>query len=138
MPIACVFVAIYLLALTAPALAEKAGDPAEIDRTHQACLDNASNVQAQLRCIDAAASAWDKVLNANYQAALTGLDDKNHKLLREAQRKWLHYRDADQAFCESDWRFGNAFEIKVFLAEAGMQIVKARAQTLSMYAPVTE
>ena len=138
MHLARALVVLHVLAFADPAVAEKAPVPEEIDKIYQACLDNAPNDLAQLACIENAASAWDQVLNANYKAATAGLDDKNRDLLREAQRKWLHYRDADQAFRDSNWSFGDGFDTRVFLAEAGMQIVKARAQALSMYTPASE
>ena len=133
-----VLIALHGFDVAGSAAAETASAPDQIDRTYQACLDSASGNQAQLRCIEAAAAAWDKVLNANYKAAAAALDDKRRALLRGAQRKWLHYRDADRAFRDSDWRFGDGFDKKVFLADAGMQIVKARAQALATYGPVTE
>ncbi len=134
MHLARVLVVLTVFAFCDSAMAETAPDPNEIDKTLQSCLDTAPTDPAQIVCMETAASAWDKILNANYKAASARLDDNNRALLKDAQRKWLHYRDADQAFRDSDWSFGDAFDMKVFLAEAGMQIVKARTQALSLYA----
>jgi len=133
-----VLIVLLAFAVAHPVAAEQTPAPEDIDSTYQACLDNASGNLAMITCTDTAASAWDKILNANYKAASAALDDKNRKLLREAQRKWLHYRDADQAFRDSDWSTSGGLDMKLFLAEARMQIVKARAQVLSTYAPMTE
>lgn len=136
MHLARILLVLFAFVFAGSAAAETA--PGEIDRTYQSCLDKAPNDLAQLRCIDAAVSAWDSVLNANYKAAWARLDEKNRALLKDAQRKWIQYRDADQAFRDSDWKFGDAFDRKVFLAETGMQIVKARALALATYGPIAE
>lgn len=138
MHLARALIVLSLLAVAGSARADKAPPPREIDKTYQACLDKAPDDQAQLACIAVARSAWDKVLNANYKSASAGLDDEKRTLLQNAQRQWLHYRDADQAFRDSDWRFGDAFDKKVFLADTGMRIVKARALALATYGPPVE
>lgn len=106
---------------------------ADIDRAYQACLDRAGTTAAQLACVDQAYGAWDKVLNETYKAALAGLSPANQELLREAQRKWLAYRDADSRFQAADWTFGQGTFFRVVLADASLQIVKARALVLDSY-----
>ena len=38
---------------------------------------------------------WDKALNDNYKALMDNLETDNQNRLREAQRKWITYRDAE-------------------------------------------
>jgi uncharacterized protein YecT (DUF1311 family) len=42
--------------------------------------------------------AWDKELNKNYKLLLSKLDTKGKKKLKDSQRKWIFYRDAESDF----------------------------------------
>lgn len=57
---------------------------------------------------------------------------------KQINKSYQAYRDADAAFRGGDWQFGEGFDKKVFLAEAGLQIVRARALALSSYVPVPD
>lgn len=49
----------------------------------------------------------DRELNATYQKVLAAHDSKSGKKLREAQRRWVAFRDAEQAFIEQKWEGGS-------------------------------
>ncbi|GAB5469215.1 MAG: hypothetical protein Kilf2KO_22450 [Rhodospirillales bacterium] len=124
------------LVLLAPSVSADEGKAA--DKAYQACLDRADTTTAQLGCIDRAYKAWDKILNANYKAAMASLDHDNKKLLRQAQRDWLAYRDADRAFRGGSWSQGQGTIMTVILSGVDVEIVKARAQVLDSYGPLGE
>jgi len=137
-PLALALAPICALAACLSAVpAATAADPpdghAEIDRAYHACLDQAGSTAKQLACVDQAYGAWDRVLNDNYKAAMAHLSPRNQDLLREAQRQWLAYRDADSRFQAADWSFGQGTFIRVVLADASLQIVRARALVLGSY-----
>jgi len=45
-------------------------------------------------CINAKTAIWDKRLNAAYSQALKDAEPQQRGLLREAQRAWIKFRDA--------------------------------------------
>ncbi len=50
------------------------------------------------QCIGKETKAWDVILNRDYKALITRLDEAQTEKLKEAQRAWLTLRDADCAF----------------------------------------
>lgn len=46
------------------------------------------------RCVGVETAGWDRLLNEDYQEALERLDAGAAQALRDAQRKWLPFRDA--------------------------------------------
>lgn len=49
-------------------------------------------------CIVFETLAWDTILNREYKALTGKLDEEQRAALRDAQRKWIAFRDADCAF----------------------------------------
>ncbi len=127
---------LLLLLTIGRAVGDQTSDGKAIDEAYQACLDKADTTVAEYGCIDAASKGWDKLLNANYKAAMARLGAADKKLLREAQRKWLAYREADFAFRGGSWTQGQGTMLGVILADTGLQILKARAQALENYGPL--
>jgi uncharacterized protein YecT (DUF1311 family) len=77
------------LALYAPARADEADG---IDCKH------AEAQQDMNICADKDYQKADGELNRAYKAAIAGLDGDGQKLLREAQRDWIKFRDAECTF----------------------------------------
>ncbi|MEO1193621.1 MAG: lysozyme inhibitor LprI family protein [Pseudomonadota bacterium] len=119
-----------------PARAEEVPKGSEVDKAYQVCLDAAIYPDASFACIETASEAWDKILNANYKTAMDGLDPENQALLRDAQRKWLAYRDADARFRAGNWTLDQGRDLQVILSDTGLQILRARAQALEAYRPL--
>lgn len=62
------------------------------------CMDASGGVTvAMLDCIASETQQHDARLNKAYQAAMTGLGNTLKSQLRDAQRLWLKYRDAECA-----------------------------------------
>ena len=67
------------------------------------------NIQAQ----EDAAKA-DKVLNQVYKKVLASLDEDGVKLLKESQRAWIAFRDAEAKFAEDEARGGSMAPLLYF------------------------
>jgi uncharacterized protein YecT (DUF1311 family) len=68
----------------------------------------------------------DSLLNANYQALVRTLEPHRVRALREAQRAWIRFRDAECAFQESEVRGGSMAPMVYALCEA--ELSEARAE----------
>ena len=81
-----------LLLLFAAALAQAAAD----DPVENACYEADYSQQAMTRCAGDALERADKALNAEWAKAVAAFkgDKAAEKLLLDAQRAWLKYRDA--------------------------------------------
>ncbi len=130
-------VIVMLLFAALPLRAQQALSGEAVDKRYDDCLNNAMTTMAQYQCISAAYNDWDRILNANYQAAMARLSPADQALLRDAQRKWLAYRDADRNFRGGAWATAPdvGTMLGVILADTDLQILKARAQALASYGP---
>jgi uncharacterized protein YecT (DUF1311 family) len=73
------------------ASAAYAGDQGDTER-----LCNSGNTFDMVECLKAKTAQWDKRLNVAYQQALKdATSDKQRGQLRDAQRLWIQYRDAN-------------------------------------------
>jgi uncharacterized protein YecT (DUF1311 family) len=67
-----------------------------IDRWIEACIDKDSSTAGMMKCITQGYQKWDTELNRVYKALRKQLSDaKGKETLRNAQRAWLKYRDAE-------------------------------------------
>lgn len=68
-----------------------------IDAALTRCLNTAdgSTTHGANRCIRTATAAWDRELNRVYRELMNVLDDPQKLRLRDAQRKWIAFRDAE-------------------------------------------
>ncbi|AXM97957.1 lysozyme inhibitor LprI family protein [Pseudomonas plecoglossicida] len=72
-----------------------AGDNSQ---SYAQCMDKASSTVAMSGCIQAETRLQDERLNRVYKQLLGRLDAGQQKRLREVQRQWIGYRDANCAF----------------------------------------
>ncbi|MEO1331508.1 MAG: lysozyme inhibitor LprI family protein [Pseudomonadota bacterium] len=87
-------------AVVSRCLSDARADPAAA----RACIGVASTpcgrdargdrVIAEAKCVAAEGSAWDRALNEDYGRARARLDAAGRRVLLDAQRKWLAFRDA--------------------------------------------
>jgi uncharacterized protein YecT (DUF1311 family) len=108
--------AIALLVLAAPLRAE----PAE------ATCDDAKSTAEIVQCFATQTAAWDRRLNAAYQKLLKELPAARRERLRNAQRLWVQFRDANCAY------FGSAEGTiaRVLAAQCLYRLTSTRAQEL--------
>jgi len=124
---------LLLLSLVSAHAADNAPDP--LDRALQACLDAPSGqtTAGMVTCTDQAIQAWDKRLNEVYQAALKQLDPKSADLLRNAQRRWVAFRDAEFAALGGPWRNDRGTMISVLAMNTELSAIRERVSELQLY-----
>jgi len=66
--------------------------------TYTQCMDKASSTVAMSSCIQAETQLQDAQLNRVYKQLMTKLDAAPQKSLRDVQRQWIAYRDANCKF----------------------------------------
>jgi uncharacterized protein YecT (DUF1311 family) len=90
-----------LALLPAALLAATLADPVRAetvdwyDADYQQCAERTT--RGIVECVAARTQAWDRRLNAAYRA-LMNLTDERRTALRDAQRLWIRYRDANCGF----------------------------------------
>jgi uncharacterized protein YecT (DUF1311 family) len=84
-----------LLMVSSPALAAPKGDATAA--ALQSCLDNPANAStaSQVDCETVAARSYDRRLNSAYAALISALPSAAAQELRQSQRAWLAFRDAE-------------------------------------------
>jgi uncharacterized protein YecT (DUF1311 family) len=91
----CLLIASWLL-LNTPAVA--AADN-EMSQEYLTCIDKSNGVTSEmLDCISAELMRQDTRLNENYKRLMSKLSAKRKEGLREAQRAWVKFRDANCGF----------------------------------------
>lgn len=65
----------------------------EFGEAYDRCMSEAVSTVDMRKCSQAAYELWDKKLNENYQKAMRSGSEEDGKILRDAQRAWLAYRD---------------------------------------------
>ncbi|AXQ46837.1 lysozyme inhibitor LprI family protein [Pseudomonas vlassakiae] len=85
----------YLLLMTCLAPLAQADDNSP---AYSQCMDKASSTVAMSSCIQAETQLQDQRLNRVYKQLATKLDAGQQKSLRDVQRQWIAYRDANCKF----------------------------------------
>ena len=110
-----------------------------IDSELTACMDKDPSTHGVLKCIDNASKKWDDELNNYYQKLMNLLDDGAKDKLKEAERKWIEYRDLEFKNIESIYSKKEGTMCLPMQASDKMDIIKSRAlQLRDYYQLVTE
>ncbi|WP_371263097.1 lysozyme inhibitor LprI family protein [Pseudomonas sp. NBRC 111124] len=70
----------------------------EASQAYIQCMDKASSTVAMSSCIQTETQLQDQRLNRVYKQLTTKLDAGPQKSLRDVQRQWIAYRDANCKF----------------------------------------
>ena len=102
-----------------------------IDALLEQCMAAAGPMSMKRACQAGAGRAWDLELNRAYKKTMAGpLSDESKTKIRNAQRKWIEYRDASIAAL-SAWSDEQGGSIQSL--EASIAIVDlTRSQTLKL------
>lgn len=74
----------------------------EIDKWTMQALKNTDSVTFNIiEVYKVSYNKWDSALNQAYNLLISRLSDNNSNLLRDSQRKWLQYRDAEFEFMKN-------------------------------------
>ena len=132
------FAAFVAVVVCAPALAEDNGSTGPNDPIDQAldeCLakPEGETTAGMIECLGTAYELWDKALNAVYGQLVELLAPEQKQALKTAQRQWISFRDADQAFLASLQDPTSGSLLRVTTNEAMVDLVKARVMQLRGY-----
>lgn len=87
---------IFLIAATICGLSNSALAKENYSPTYHSCMDKAGGVTYDMvECSSAELSLQDARLNLAYKNAMSVLSDESKSRLRDAQRIWIKFRDAD-------------------------------------------
>lgn len=113
--------------------AQAAKDP--IDIAEQECLKSPEGGSAagMLYCMTQSHDRWDAKLNKDYRALRKQPSPSAKAALKQAQRAWLRYRDADKAYQAAYEPAAVGSLGKVELMRITLNVLRARALTLQNY-----
>jgi uncharacterized protein YecT (DUF1311 family) len=87
---------LVIAVITLSAAVQAADD--DYSTTYSACMDESGGVTMNmLACMGSETEQQDARLNQNYKAAMQALAPAQQTQLRDAQRLWIKFRDADCA-----------------------------------------
>lgn len=90
------FIGALLFAAAPCALAGPVAEQQTNSAAHADCMDNSGGVtSAMLDCMMRETALHDLRLNRAYQAAFANLEGETARQLRNAQRAWIKFRDAE-------------------------------------------
>lgn len=126
---------LLLLLAAAPGAALAAPTSKKIDSTLEACLSKSEGVTMKMRdCYSDAYQAMDARMNAVYQLLIRQLGHSQRaSLLRDAQRKWLSYRDAETGFAYTSDPYQGGTLALVARDGLAYAMVKERTTALERY-----
>jgi uncharacterized protein YecT (DUF1311 family) len=124
-----------LAALAAPglAVAQPQDEPAHpLDRQLDACVEREPSTVGTSVCLHEAHDAWDAELNRVYARVTAELAPEARRALRDAQRRWIAFRDAELAALAATLPEDGTMWPMVY-ADLRMQRVRQRALDLRDY-----
>jgi uncharacterized protein YecT (DUF1311 family) len=132
--------AIWLLTLLAlvatwPAAAGGAHDGVEERARKCLATPQGQTTAGMAECSHQAYVAYDKQMNELYQRVLQSVDPKSRELIREAQRRWLAYRQAQQAADQGPWSADRGSMVVPDIEALHIDALRTRMEELRYYAP---
>jgi uncharacterized protein YecT (DUF1311 family) len=116
--------ALLLAALAQPAFAQDDNYSAAYKR----CMDKSGGVTSgMVECTGNEITLQDARLNKNYKTAMAALEAPQKTLLRDAQRLWVQYRDAN---CGMYAQLTGGTMDRIVSADCVMSMTKQRADDL--------
>lgn len=128
----------YTIALTLLILLNTSASYSQIDKKDfpaDAKLRDceSSNQSTSAECRELAAIDWDKDLNKYYKLVMDKLTAEEKIKLREAQRKWIVYRDNEDAFCQTLISTRKGTYWTLLAATRKLRVVRSRTIELMDY-----
>jgi len=127
-----------LFVLPGQGVGEEKGEKHPIDVWVDKCFDQAPQEYsltqdlAILKCLAQAYEMWDKELNKVYKKLMQQLNRTEKKLLKDSQRKWLVYRDAEFKFIDT-WQDLPGFDAAFLRYTRKIEIIRSRVSQLELY-----
>ena len=124
----CVSLSLGAVSSAVAASPEERVDP--IDKAATECL----NSPAGQTTAGMAFLAYDKQLNAVYKKVLASVDPESAKQIRDAQRKWVAWREAQIKADNGPWRADRGSIASMDIEALNVDAVRARIKELQYYA----
>ena len=121
------------LAATLLPLTAWAADP--IDAALEQCLKTprGETTAGMTECTHAAYQAYDRQMNTLYQAVMRKSDPASREAIRNAQRAWLAYRNAQKAADNAPWRADRGSMASPDIEGLNVEAIRARIAELEYY-----
>lgn len=105
------------------------------DADLQCCLDSAQNQNTAgiLNCIFKASQKWDKEMNLTYRKLMNLLSGEQKTRLRDAQRRWIRFRDQEIEFSDQLYRSLEGTMWLPIAAETRLNLTRQRTFELWKY-----
>jgi uncharacterized protein YecT (DUF1311 family) len=106
-----------------------------LDEFLDRCLaqPNHGSTASQVECTNQARQRWDDEMNQDYRRLADHLGLKAQALLRDAQRRWLQYRDADQLLIDAVYELTKGTMFAPMQAYSHLRLVRERSLMLKSY-----
>ena len=108
-------------------------DNSPIDNELSDCMNKNPSTQGMIKCIDNAYKQWDDELNNYYKKLTVILDDEGKANLKDAQRKWIEFRDLEFKNLEYIYSKKDGTMYQPMQASDRMEFIKKRALELKSY-----
>ncbi len=116
-----------------PSLKMQAKKSYPIEQTLQSCIAKDFANDALLKCYQTAYTEWDKELNQYYKELKQLLNNKQQRILKNAQRNWINYRDSEFSMLSTIYGSLNGNQWQLLIMATKVEIVKQRALELHDY-----
>lgn len=117
-------------ALAAAAHAQAEEPPHPIDKHLNDCMLKDGTTAGMVSCSNAAYASWDAELNKQYRELVGKLNAADLAKLKDSQRKWLSFRDAEFAFIDTIYAKLEGSMWRPSIINDKLEIVKDRAVQL--------
>ena len=104
-----------------------------LDRELDACLTLDPSTAGMINCLNLAHEKWDAELNRVYAELRRTLDPEGRDALRDAQRAWIGFRDAEFGLMERMYGPGDGSLARVEAAAKRVEFIRTRVLALSGY-----
>jgi len=114
-------------------LAASAADP--VDDALEQCLKtpHGQTTAGMTDCTHAAYQAYDRQMNTLYQAVMAKSDPVSREAIRNAQRAWLAYRNAQKVADNAPWRADSGSMASPDIEGLNVEAIRARIAELEYY-----
>jgi uncharacterized protein YecT (DUF1311 family) len=110
---------------------EKRNHPLDLEL--EACLTLDPSTAGMINCLNLAYEKWDAELNRVYQELRGALNPEGRESLREAQRAWIAFRDAEFDLMARMYGPGDGSLARVEAAGRRVDFIRSRVLALSAY-----
>lgn len=127
-----IFIA-FLLCITNTAFAQEEPVPHPVDIWLQQALEKDYTTVGMREAMNTAREKWDQEMNQIYTRLISRLNKEQRVSLRESQRAWLKFRDAEGKVISNIIASKEGTMWQLTATSNGLDLVRARALQLKQY-----